>query len=125
MIEDEPLNIWDDIPITKELALLTICCPEVVSVKIEHKSCVNVTCQKKVLHPYPCEETVICPSTACRREMKVSRCKVNFIAEVTLKDGSAKQTVATVFPATINTMFGMKKGDELEDNLLSKSMILS
>ena len=51
--------------------------------------------------------------------MKVLRFKVNFIAKGTLEDESAKQTVATVFLVTIKSMFGMKKWDELEDNMLS------
>ena len=68
---------------------------------------------------YPGEQTVTCPSATYRRKITVSRYKVNFIAEVTLEDESAKQTVATVFPATIKTMLNMKKGVELEDNLLS------
>ena len=42
---------WQTIPLTKELITSTVCCPDVISVKVTgYKSCVNIMFRKRLDH---------------------------------------------------------------------------
>ena len=105
---------WHDIHPTE--VQHTICCPELLSVKINpYLVCVNNECKKKVV-PYPGDLSVACKM--CKRKMLIKKCAESFSCEVMLQKAEEKQVTLTIFPDVIEDFCGLSDVQLIEDALL-------
>ena len=117
----KPISIdWQQYNKTSNTSRL--CCPIILSVKVEKfLQCINVACRRKVV-PFPGESKVSCDYPTCRRKMLVKRCPSNIIIEVTLaqKEDECKQHTVTVFTKVIQNVVDItnKNEQEIEDMIL-------
>ena len=106
---------WDDIHPTE--VEHTVCCPELLSVKVNpYLVCVNNECKKKVV-PYPGDSSVACK--VCKRKMLIKKCDESFSCEVMLQKAEEKQLTLTIFPDVIEDFFGLTDVQLVEDALLT------
>eukprot|EP00794_Sanderia_malayensis_P013286 gene13286-14661_t len=97
-------------------AKYTLCCPDIISVKIHpYLVCVNFDCKKKVT-PYPGDATVSWKS--CKRRMLIKKCKQSYSCEITLQKKDEKQITLTIFPDVVNNFCGVTDVNLVEDALL-------
>ena len=95
----------------------TVCCPDVLSVKLStFLTCVNIDCKRKVM-PYAGETTVTCTNPVCRRKMLLKRCRKSYNCELTFEKNDRQFTI-TLFPKVIENFFGECNIELLEEKLL-------
>ena len=106
---------WDDIHPTEMHH--TLCCPELLSVKVSpYFVCVNSECKKKVV-PYPGDVSVACKT--CKRKMLIKKCSESFSCEVMLRKAEEQQITLTIFPDVIQDFCGLSDVQLVEDALLA------
>ena len=107
---------WEKVPMNE---LKTLCCPEIITVKVDRNViCRNYDCKKKMkISELESKLSKIC-CNSCKRTMALKKCKFMSTCEIIFGYGG-KQIHLTAFNDVISDFFGDMDASILEDTIIN------